>query len=100
MRQAGEVHGKKPRFLSFFDVLQLIIDAVPIISIVKQKQVPSTLNYLIELIAQSDIDRPRRPRVNPRVIKIKSSKFNRKNASHQGEYRNFEEELNIVFQAT
>jgi len=100
MYQAGEVHLSEPRLLSFFDVLQLIIDAVPIISIVKQKQLPFTLNYLIDLIGQSNIDRPKRPRVNPRVIKIKSSKFNRKNASHQGEYRNFEEELNIVFQAT
>jgi hypothetical protein len=100
MCQAGEEHDKEPRFLSFFDVLQLIIDAIPIISITRPKSVPLTLNYLLNLIAQSDIDRPRRPRINPRVIKVKSSKFNRKNASHKGEHRNFEEDVNIVFQAT
>jgi hypothetical protein len=97
MCQAGEEYDKEPRFLSFFEVLQLIIDAIPIISITRPKSVPLTLNYLQDLIAQSDIDRPRRSRVNPRVIRIKSSKFKRKNASHQGEYRNFEKELNIVF---
>lgn len=99
MYQAGEIYDIEPRFISFLDVFQLIVDAIPIISITKPKQVPSILNYLLNLIGQSDIDRPRRPRVNPRVIKIKSSKFKRKNASHQGEYRNFGEELeSFVFQ--
>jgi len=99
MCQAGEIYDQEPRFISFFDVIPLIIDALPIISIAQPKPVPSIWNYLLELIGQSEINRPRRPRVNPRVLKIKSSKFKRKNASHRGEYRNFDEELDdIIFQ--
>jgi hypothetical protein len=52
--------------------------------------------YLLELIADSPIDRPRRPRVNPRVIKVKMSKYKRKRSADKSTYRNFEEDLIII----
>jgi len=48
------------------------------------------------VIADSGIDRPRRHRVNPRVVKIKMSKFKRKNKEDKSEQRNLEKELVII----
>ncbi len=53
--------------------------------------------YLLELIADCEIDRPRRPRVNARVVKVKMSSFARKNKSHKSEKRNLADELTIIF---
>ena len=48
------------------------------------------------LISQSEIDRPRRNRVNPRVVKIKMSKFKRKNSTHKSEIRDLKKDLEII----
>ena len=55
-------------------------------------------DYLLRLIADSPIDRPRRPRVNPRVVKVKMSNFKRKRGGDKSKYRNFEEEIKIIAQ--
>jgi len=52
--------------------------------------------YLLFLISQSEIDRPRRKRINPRVVKIKMFKFKRKNSSHKSEIRDLEKALEIL----
>jgi len=52
--------------------------------------------YLLSLISQSEIDRPRRKRINPRVVKIKMFKFKRKNSSHKSEIRDLEKALEIL----
>ncbi len=96
MYQAGEIHDKDPRFLSFSDVLQLLITAIPNISVLQPKQISASFNYLLRLISESGIDRPRRARVNPRVVKVNSSKFKRKNASHKEELRSFENDIQII----
>jgi len=54
-------------------------------------------SYSLALIADCDIDRPRRHRINPRVVKVKMSKFKRKNKTHKYEKRNLEQELKIVW---
>jgi len=96
MREASKIHNKDPRFLSFSEVLQLIITAIPVISITQPKQTRMSINYLLYLISESEIDRPRRARVNPRVVKVNSSKFKRKNASHKEEHRSFENDIQII----
>jgi hypothetical protein len=90
--EAASRHDKDPLFISFLDSLQLIIDAVPLMTQRDQ------FDYLLELIADSPIDRPRRPRVNSRVVKVKMSKFKRKRSSDKSTYRNFEEGLKIIAQ--
>jgi hypothetical protein len=55
-------------------------------------------DYLLALIADSSIDRPRRLRVNPRVVKVKMSKYKRKRSGDKSEYRNFEQEVTIITQ--
>jgi hypothetical protein len=95
--EASAKHGKDPCRISFLDSLQFIIDAVPFMNNTQRYQV-NMFDYLLELIADSPIDRPRRLRVNPRVIKVKMSKYKRKRSADKSTYRNFEEELTIITQ--
>ena len=57
------------------------------------------MNYLLYLISESGIDRHRRGRENPRVVKVKSSKFKRKSGSDKSRIRNFEKDLEILPEA-
>ncbi len=51
---------------------------------------------MLALIADGDIDRPRRHRVNPRVVKVKMSKFKKKRKTDKSEQRNLAKELEII----
>ncbi|MEM9447513.1 MAG: transposase [Cyanobacteria bacterium P01_E01_bin.6] len=97
MLDAANNHLRDAVLLSFLDCLQLIIDAVPQMS---QPHSSNTMlqqhRYLRSMMAQSRIDRPRRPRVNPRVVKIKMSKFKRKTSQHKTQIRVLEKELEII----
>ena len=96
MCAAASVHDQDPLLLSFLESLQVIIDAVPLISAAPSCQKDVRYAYLLSLLAESEIDRPARPRINPRVVKIKLSKFPRKTKKHQGEYRAIQQEFQIV----
>ena len=87
MFQSAETHGVNALQLSFLDCLQWIIDAVDKVKGHK---------YLSKLIAESLIDRPRRKRVNPRVIKVKMSKFKRKRKGDKGENIDYEKYTQII----
>jgi hypothetical protein len=93
--EAASKHGKDPRFISFLDTLQLIIDAAPFMSNTQNDE-KNRFDYLLELIADSPIDRPRRPRINPRVVKVKMSKYKRKRSGNKSTYRNFEKDIEII----
>jgi len=96
--QAAAAHGKDPRFISFLDALQHIIEAAPLMTVANAQQRQKQFDYLLALIAHSDIDRPRRHRVNPRVVKVTTSKFKRKRKEHKSEPRNLEKDLEIISQ--
>jgi hypothetical protein len=76
--------------------LQHIIDAAPLMTADEPNRQESKFSYLLELIANCDIDRPRRSRINWRVVKVKMSKFKRKNRKHKSEKRDVEKELKII----
>jgi hypothetical protein len=97
IRQAAEEHGKDPCSISFLDALQHIINAAPLMTADKPERWQDKFNYLLALIADCDIDRPRRHRINPRVVKVKMSKFKRKNKTHKSEKRNLAKELKIIW---
>jgi len=97
IRRAAEEYGKDPRAISFLDSLQHIINAAPLMTVDEPERRESKFNYLLTLIANCDIDRPRRHRINPRVVKVKMSKFKRKNKTHKSEKRNLEKELKIIW---
>ena len=96
IRQAAEEHGKDPCSISFLDSLQHLIDAAPIMTAGEPAQ-ESPFEYLLAVIADCEIDRPRRPRVNPRVVKVKMSKFKRKHEKHKSETRDLAKELKIIW---
>jgi len=93
--EAASMHGKDPLLISFLDSLQWIIDAVPYMNN-PQTDERNMFDYLLELIANSLIDRPRRLRVNPRVVKVKMSKYKRKRSADKSKYRNFENDIEII----
>lgn len=97
IRRAAEEHGKDPCSISFLDALQHIINAAPLMTADEPERRQDKFSYLLTLIADCDIDRPRRQRINPRVVKIKMSKFKRKNKTHKSEKRNLEKELKIIW---
>jgi hypothetical protein len=96
MQRAATQAGKKPVEISFLDTLQAIIDAVPLFN---WKQHPhseeESLGYLLSVIAASEIESARRPRINPRVVKVKMSNFARKNKTHRGKTIDFAQDLSI-----
>jgi hypothetical protein len=94
--QAAVAQDKDPRFISFLDALQHIIDAAPMMTADASEHTEDRFRYLLMVIADCDIDRPRRQRINPRVVKIKMSKFKRKNKRHKSENRDIEKELKIL----
>jgi len=94
--QAAQQRGQDPRTLSFLDALQHILDAAPILTALPAEQRENRRTHLLTLIADCPIDRPRRPRLNPRVVKVKMSKFARKNASHKSKVRDVVNELKIL----
>jgi len=94
--QAAIEHGQDPCSISFLDALQHIIDAAPVLTACPPKQREKKRLTLLAVIADCLIDRPRRTRLNPRVIKVKMSNWARKNASHRSKTRNIAKELKII----
>lgn len=96
IREAAAEQAKDPCEISFLDALQHLIDAAPVLTATSAAQRAGKRPYLLAVIADCMIDRPRRPRINPRVVKVKMSKFKRKNEKHKSEYRDIEKELKII----
>jgi hypothetical protein len=94
--QAGAEHGQDPTTLSFLDALQHILDAAPLLTADTPDHREQKRQYLLTLLADCRIDRPRRLRINPRVVKVKMSKWGRKTADHHSEVRNMAGQLKIV----
>ena len=94
--QAATEHGQDPTAISFLEALQHILDAAPLLTADTPDHREQKRRYLVTLLADCPIDRPRRPRVNPRGVKVKMSKWTRKSASHHSEGRDIAKQLKIV----
>ncbi len=94
--ESADKEDVNPLFISFLDVMQIIIDSAPFMSIKKKLEKKRAFDYLLKMISESLIDRPRRHRCNPRVVKIKMSNFKRKRKKDKSEYRNFEKDMKII----
>jgi len=94
--QAATAHAKDPRLISFSDALQHLLDVAPLMTTLGAEQRTVEFEYVLAVIAECDIDRPRRPRINPRVIKVKMSKFNRKGPKDKSTDRDLVRELEII----
>jgi hypothetical protein len=96
MLQAAEKEGVDPRVISFLDAMHWIIDVSAQLFDLSSKRRQQILQCLLHTIAQSRIDRPRRKRRNPRVIKQRSSSFPLKKAQRQGEVFDLDQLLEII----
>ena len=96
MSQAAAAHDQDPTTLSFLDALHHIVEAAPFLTAATPDRRALMRPYLLTLLADCQIDRPRRPRVTPRVIKVKLSKWVRKTADHQSTVRDIAQQLKII----
>lgn len=96
MHQAAERCGKKPLALSFLHTLQAVIDALPCFNWRGHRRTRrQRRNYLLVVIATSEMEFARRSRLNPRVVKVNGSRFARKTALHRGARIDFEKDLSL-----
>jgi len=95
--KAIQTEDADPLSISFLETLDLIVQAVPLMSMMTGKTEEVHV-FLLKMIANLKIDRPRRPRRNPRVTKIKMSNFKRKRRKDKSETFNLEQDLEILYQ--
>ena len=96
IQQATKETIKTVREMSFLDSLQCIIDAIPNMISADKNLCHKQYLYLMDMLSECEIDRPKRNRVNPRVVKVKMSKYKRKRFSDKSSKRNLEEELQVI----
>ena len=98
IKEATDEAGGDPLIISFSGTLDVIIECAPLMSTVKTDRRKKMWTFLLQVIAKLKIDRPRRPRRNPRTVKVKMSNFNQKRAKDKSEYVNFAQDVDILLQ--
>ncbi len=98
IKEAADIEGDNSIFISFLDTMHIIIEGVPHLTVVNSNKKTKALSYMLKMIGDAKIDRPRRLRCNSRVVKIKMSNFKRKRTTDKSMFRNFEEEIQIEYQ--
>jgi len=83
MAEAAEAHGTNPLEFSFTDTLAVIEDGLVRIQQAAPRDLPRLHRRLLRDIAECRLDRPRRRRQWPRVVKSKMSNFRVKGTHHQ-----------------
>ena len=93
MAAAGRAHGVRPREISFVDSLEVIGLTLAEVQAAPDRRLPCLHRRLLSDIAECRLDRPRRPRVYDRVVKVKASKYAAKRAHHRQRTRDIEKDL-------
>lgn len=83
MAEAAEKAGLDPDRLSFTGCLRVLRNRMPEYASVKGKDRKRWWEALLGELAQERTEK-RRDRINPRVVKVKMSKFNKKGVEHRG----------------
>jgi hypothetical protein len=96
MVEAAEKHGVVSLEISFVETLNTIRDALPRLQSCWSAGREALYDRMIDDIAQSVIDRPRRKRWNVRAVKRKMSNFPVKKRHHHSVTRDFAAELVLV----
>ena len=84
MAEAAKTRHLDPLKLSFTDSLAVIEDSLGRIQRAAAVELPSLHRQLLRDLAECRLDRPRRERQCPRVVKVKMSNFPVKQAHHHG----------------
>ena len=82
MNEAAQPQGLDPRRLSFINAVRVIKDTIPLMRAAPTHELPTLYTAMLTLIAQHRLPL-RDNRINPRVIKIKMSKWKKKRPCHQ-----------------
>ena len=83
--------------ISFLDSLQHLIEMAPTAAALENVEREERWSYILGLLADSQIDRPRRERAAPRVVKVSRSKYRTKKAGDKSQIRHFLQDMTIVF---
>ena len=96
MVDAGVVHNVPPLQISFLSTLVVVQREIASFEAARSQDVPRLLAALLRDIADGKIDRPRRLRQCPRVIKVKASKWKQKRDCHRKIARSPRRRLRLV----
>jgi hypothetical protein len=96
MADAGRVHGVPPREISFVDSLEVVGLTLAEVQAAPDRRLPYLHRRLLADIAECRLDRPRRPRVYDRVVKVKMSNYALKRARHHQRTRDIKKDLRLV----
>ncbi len=96
MTEAATEHAVDLRLLSFLEAFHLMIEAAPILTAQSEGRQAVACIHLFANIADATIDRPRRHRVNSRVVNVNSSKFARKKGTVCSQQLNMGEDVKIL----
>ena len=95
MQEAGEEHHVPPLEISFIETLHLVRNALPEFERAKAEEIGRLSERLLADIAASRLDRYRRNRAYPRVVKVKMTKFKCKRSGHRQTVVDFNDELRL-----
>jgi hypothetical protein len=98
IKESTDTEGGDPLSISFLETVDIIIECAVVMSISAEKRKKKERLFLLQMIANSKIDRPRRPRRNPRAVKVKMSNFKRKRSTDKSECTNFMQDVEILYQ--
>lgn len=93
MAEAGRRHGIDPLEISFTASLAVIEDSLIAIQRAGDSDLPRLHRRLLRDLSECRLDRPRRPRIWPRVVKVKMSNYRVKQEDHHESLLAFEVDL-------
>jgi hypothetical protein len=96
INEAAAKHGVDPLAISFVDALWALIDAIPGMRSARAERLRFLYDQLLDDIARCVLERRRRPRAYPRVVKVKMSNFKLKRKQHQEIRRDFVAETKVL----
>lgn len=96
MVDAGKKNGIPPLEISFVGALRVVRRAWMHVEVCGEGKRQRLLRRMVDDIADCRLDRPRRKRAAPRVVKVKMSNFKLKRKWHRTQFRDFAAELKLV----
>lgn len=83
IQEAAERHTLAPDHISFVDSLRVIGHMLPRMRGARAAELPRLYRQMLSDMAACRLDRPRRPRGYPRVVRVKMSNFKLKRSCHR-----------------
>lgn len=83
IQEAARSRGLRPDLIGFVDSLRVIAHMLPRMRAARAAELPGLYQQMLQDILDCCLDRPRRPRRYPRVVKVKMSNFKLKRRHHR-----------------